>query len=122
MAYEPNTWECGDIVTADKLNNLEEGVQEALECCEGGGGSEPLIVHAVDFALDKTWQEICDAMPMAVVYTDTSAEEYGYIGRIVVESATILVESGVPYEYSVVTNDGFTYTTDHPNGYPSTRS
>lgn len=26
MAYEPNTWKKGDIVTAQKLNHLEEGV------------------------------------------------------------------------------------------------
>lgn len=37
MAYERTTWECGDIVTAEKLNNLEDGVEEALECCSGGG-------------------------------------------------------------------------------------
>ena len=36
MAYEPKTWECGETITADALNNLEEGVQEALECCSGG--------------------------------------------------------------------------------------
>lgn len=37
MAYEPTTWACGDIVTAEKLNNIEDGIQEALDCCEGGG-------------------------------------------------------------------------------------
>lgn len=25
MAYTPNVWECGDIVTAEKLNHLEGG-------------------------------------------------------------------------------------------------
>lgn len=30
MAYEPKEWVCGEYVTADGLNNLEEGVQEAL--------------------------------------------------------------------------------------------
>lgn len=36
MAYEPNNWACGDTITAEKLNNLESGVQEALGCCGGG--------------------------------------------------------------------------------------
>lgn len=40
MAYEPTNWVCGDVVTADKLNNMEEGIQEALTCCESGG-----VVH-----------------------------------------------------------------------------
>lgn len=29
MAYEPKTWECGDVVTAEALNNLEQGVANA---------------------------------------------------------------------------------------------
>ena len=37
MAYEPKTWVCGETITADGLNNIEEGVQEALECCGSGG-------------------------------------------------------------------------------------
>ena len=27
MAYEPTTWRDGDLITADKLNKLEQGVQ-----------------------------------------------------------------------------------------------
>ena len=30
MSYSPTNWKNGDIVTAEKLNNLENGVQEAL--------------------------------------------------------------------------------------------
>lgn len=37
MAYSPKTWVCGETITADGLNNIEEGVQEALECCEDKG-------------------------------------------------------------------------------------
>jgi len=29
MAYEPKTWECGDVVTAEDLNHLEGGVEQA---------------------------------------------------------------------------------------------
>lgn len=38
MAYTPNRWECGDAISAEKMNNIEEGIQEALECCGSGGG------------------------------------------------------------------------------------
>lgn len=34
--YEPHAWECGETITADAMNNLETGVQEAL--ASGGGG------------------------------------------------------------------------------------
>lgn len=73
MAYEPKTWECGEVVTADALNNLEEGVQEALECC--GGGTEPLIVRedhtedcsegmtgAGEVIMNATWQQVVDTI------------------------------------------------------------
>ena len=36
MSYEPKEWVSGEVITADKLNNIEEGVQEALECCDHG--------------------------------------------------------------------------------------
>lgn len=37
MAYEKQNWKCGDIVSAEKLNHMEDGIAEALECCESGG-------------------------------------------------------------------------------------
>jgi len=65
MAYTPKTWECGETITADALNHLEQGVASA------GGGAEPLIVsfdhtetiegNTYDF-YDKTWQEITNAL------------------------------------------------------------
>ena len=35
MSYSEYTWQTGETITAEKLNNLEGGVQEALECCGG---------------------------------------------------------------------------------------
>lgn len=34
MAYEKQTWECGETITADKLNHMEEGISSA----NSGGG------------------------------------------------------------------------------------
>lgn len=34
MAYEPKTWVCGETITADGLNHIEQGI---AECCGGGG-------------------------------------------------------------------------------------
>ena len=38
MAYTPKEWECGEVITADALNHLEQGVAEA-----GGGGTPSII-------------------------------------------------------------------------------
>lgn len=65
MAYERTTWECGDVVTAEKLNNIEDGVQEALACCGGGGDAEIFWVDANyndGFNVNTTFAEIEQAI------------------------------------------------------------
>jgi len=37
MAYTPRTWKDGDIITADKLNNIEAGIGEAMRSGGSGG-------------------------------------------------------------------------------------
>ncbi len=78
MAYEPKTWECGETVTADALNHLEQGVAEA-----GGGDIEPLLINATSIGsgngqkwivTDKTYQQVADALengiPCFVTFAD----------------------------------------------------
>lgn len=66
MAYEPKTWECGETITAEALNHIEQGIANS-----GGGTSEPLIIRytgesRVDgdytyYATDKTFAEVKEA-------------------------------------------------------------
>lgn len=35
MAFTKKTWQCEETITADDLNRLEDGVEQALECCGG---------------------------------------------------------------------------------------
>lgn len=69
MAYVKQTWSCGDDISADKLNHMEQGIEDASQ--SGGGTSEPLIVsfdhmeqahQSTTLFYDKTWQEIVDAL------------------------------------------------------------
>lgn len=43
MSYTQHTWVNGETVTADKMNNIEEGVTEAMS--SGGGGAKTPIVY-----------------------------------------------------------------------------
>ena len=43
MSYEPTTWQTGDVVTSTKLNKLEQGV------AAGGGGSSDYTTATVTF-------------------------------------------------------------------------
>ena len=41
MSYTPTTWANGDIITAAKMNNIEQGIVDA----SGGGGSDFAIIE-----------------------------------------------------------------------------
>lgn len=62
MAYTPTEWNCGDTITAEKLNKLENGL---AECC--GGGTEVIDVKIVTsyanvVSVDHSAQEIFQAL------------------------------------------------------------
>ena len=87
MSYEPTQWNSGDVVTSAKLNNLENGVQEALA---GGSGGGALVCTADNNGvLYHTWQEIHDAAPLvwlfdgenfAALSSIASSESEYYVG------------------------------------------
>lgn len=61
MAYEKHTWTDNEVITAEKLNHIEEGIDSNI-------GTPPLIVHEIlldnsptPARLDKTWGEIDNA-------------------------------------------------------------
>ena len=75
MSYTPTTWATGDTITAAGLNKIEQGI--------AGAGSALICSCSYDddlgeYALDKTLQEIYDALlggtPVYVRY------QYGILG------------------------------------------
>ena len=64
MSYNKTTWQTGDIVTAEKLNNIENGI------ASGGGGLKIAVTYdeATDtYSLDKTYAEIKEAINKGIV-------------------------------------------------------
>ena len=67
MSYIPTEWQTGDIVTAEKLNKLEEGV-----AASGGGGGGGLVVNVTwdeegtTATLDKNYNEIRAALSSGI--------------------------------------------------------
>lgn len=60
MTYNKTTWVDGDVITAEKLNNIESGI-------EASGGNQPLIVNitmdeSYNYSADKTYVEIKEAI------------------------------------------------------------
>lgn len=69
MSYSPTTWSAGDVITAAKMNKIEQGIVTAES--SGGsssGGTGALIATCAynsslnSLALDKTVTEISDAI------------------------------------------------------------
>ena len=61
MAYERQTWECGETITAEKLNHMEEGISSA------SGGGTPLLAtitigEELELSIDKTYEEMVNAL------------------------------------------------------------
>ena len=49
MSYTKTTWANGDIITAEKLNHMEDGIENA------GGGNTFFLTQTYDEATDETY-------------------------------------------------------------------
>jgi len=111
MAYEPTVWQTGDVVTAEKMNKLEQGVANA-----GSGGSGTMIVHdSGEGTLDKTFAEIRDAMLsgiLVIVLITDGGSPYMLCAK---EAAYDSIEA----TYTVRTMGSEKYATNSEDGYPT---
>ena len=85
MAYEKQTWTTGEVITQEKLNHMEDGIEDAYELpsvtetdngkvlgVENGawsavnGGGKVYIIKCLEngstYTLDKSYEEITDAI------------------------------------------------------------
>lgn len=111
MSYNKRTWATGNVVGAVDLNRMEQGIEDA----GSSGSGEVLVVNAVydsvndSTTLDKTWQEIYDAFPFAIIYhNDNGLESKNAIGSVEINNN----------DYFVYGNE--IYSIDSANGYPTT--
>ena len=44
MSYEKTNWQKGDVITAEKLNKIENGIESATDSSASGGATPPLVV------------------------------------------------------------------------------
>lgn len=113
MSYTKQTWATGDVITADKMNHMEDGI------AEGGGflavemdvDSQSLVA-----VLNKTWNEIAEAS--LAVTKDNSG---GIISFLYAGNCSS--SEGV-YEVSFINLEGIEnpmiFYTDSADGYPTT--
>ncbi len=134
MTYSKNIWKNGDTITAEKLNNIEDGIADSMfveiPCTVSEGSS-------TYYTLGKTWQEIYDLLQDGKIlyfrhskdFTDppSSYSAFSFITIAAYTDARVY-EGSLEY---VVTSVGGTFRnasmmmnfkTTKANGYPTTQS
>ena len=75
MAYTPTNWQCGDVVTAEALNKIEQGIASA------SGGSSPTAPLILNVETDETDPQ----NPIVEITTPYSEIKAAYLsGRAVI--------------------------------------
>ena len=102
MSYTPNVWSDGDILSAEKMNALEQAVASG-----GGGSSAPLICTEADGYLDKTFGELRTALLNGVTIIVQKTDDMGEFGTAVyIDSlASITYTIAADAEYSTAYGD-----------------
>lgn len=113
MAYTPTEWKNGDVITAEKLNKLENGVSN--------GPLEVEIITTEEdgdeiMTLNKTWQEIYDAFPN--VYTIRQNDEAGVFMK---EAISQVVQTSEVYMVGFISRDLEYFSAETANSYPNSR-
>ena len=105
MSYTPTTWHGGDVLSAEAMNKIENGIANA--------GSGALVVQVSEngslAVMDKTWQEIYDAFPN--VYCIALDEGKSIISSVYNENDSYVVDTG-----------GGTFYADGPDDCPAISS
>ena len=115
--YVKTVWTKGDVITAAKLNNIEEGIENA----------EAFIVEStIDTnveTLSKTWKDIYEALSSGKVCFIKLTPEGDNDATVALALSVYLDLSGDPdplYTVYATYPDGYTsYTTTDEDGYPS---
>lgn len=118
MAYTPKQWVCGEKITADGLNNIEEGVQEALV---GGGASIPKVNITITYGatttatIDKTYDEL-------IALCGDNVSVVCLVSRTITNGGNLTSEFlGVISHDAVIINDPmFDYATNKFTGFKQT--
>jgi len=75
MAYEKQTWQCGEAITADKLNHMEDGIANS----GGGGAVYRMTVERTDVAiatLEASFNDLVASNGGVAHYSENGIELY----------------------------------------------
>ena len=120
MSYISTNWKTGDIVTSEKLNHMEDGIANSESVMiitvvtEDPAQSAKNLLRAKinDKFLDKTWQQIFDALNTGKVCVIKNGDE------TYVEIDFVTTAGERDGSYIVMSNKDVTYEASSADGYP----
>lgn len=119
MAYEKQAWQTGDIVTAAKLNHMEQGIADATT--KQYVDDQRLIITEnlnQDLSiLSYTWQEIHDAFIAGKTCVITGIDSYG---SAVLVSGVFYQDQALKQKYRIITGKPVvSFSAESPDSYPT---
>ena len=123
MSYEPTVWVTGDVVTATKMNKIEQGISE-----NSGDGSTGLIVNMEEdngaYILDERFSTIADCIEsggMVYIHGTQTAEESTEIDFYAPVLTLLDSESGIyAIEIYVYSMENYSFAAATREDYPTT--
>lgn len=125
MSYEPTVWAAGDVVTATKMNKIEQGISE-----NSGGGSTGLIVNIEEddgaYILDERFSTIADYIEsggMVYIHGTKTIEESTEIDFYTPVQTLLDSESGIyMIEIYVYPSNNYNFVAATREDYPTDSS
>lgn len=116
MAYVRQTWKTGDIITAEKLNNIEDGIVT---------NKNFIIKSTISYddgtiVLDKTFEEIVVAAKnngLVPIITMKTTDNLNNAGSRLANINEIRIDEQSHY-YAIVTDVGLIFAAESRNDYP----
>lgn len=123
MAYEKHTWDCGETITDIRMNNIEDGIEQAINGCGGlvvqiesnrTATAEECPRGGNVTTFNYTWQEVYDAVMAGrqIVWVRLNpsphAMEAIYLQHVAFNTPE---SSGDPYYSVILDEDIFTAAT-----------
>lgn len=111
MSYTPTEWATGDVITAEKLNNMENGIV---------GSAKVVFVEWDDDtgAMSKTWSEINSALSDGVLCLYISSDSSGTGVDIITGAIRVQNGYGIWTGFSPLGSSDPVAIADTPDDYP----
>lgn len=84
MSYEKQTWVTGETITQEKLNHMEDGIEEADNNRALIVGFSKYDPDEEEYTLNKTWGEIRDASLTGPVILVDNYNDYSGVSEVMV--------------------------------------